>query len=57
MTAVKIEPRLKAKYKAEIKSELQSQFGFKNVNQVPGLTKIVVNMGSLTEVIGNLCWI
>ncbi|NDC48959.1 MAG: 50S ribosomal protein L5 [Micrococcales bacterium] len=45
MTTVKIEPRLKAKYKSEIKSELQSQFGFKNVHQVPGLTKIVVNMG------------
>ena len=45
MTTVKIEPRLKAKYKNEIKSELLSQFGFKNVNQVPGLTKIVVNMG------------
>lgn len=45
MTAVKIEPRLKAKYKSEIKGELQNQFGFKNVHQVPGLTKIVVNMG------------
>jgi large subunit ribosomal protein L5 len=45
MTAVKIEPRQKAKYKAEIKPELKNQFGFKNVHQVPGLTKIVVNMG------------
>jgi large subunit ribosomal protein L5 len=45
MTAVKIEPRLKAKYKSEIKGELLNQFGFQNVNQVPGLTKIVVNMG------------
>ncbi|MFM8927543.1 MAG: 50S ribosomal protein L5 [Rhodoluna sp.] len=45
MTAVKIEPRLKAKYKSEIKGELLTQFGFKNVHQVPGLTKIVVNMG------------
>ncbi len=45
MTTVKIEPRLKAKYKSEIKGELLNQFGFKNVNQVPGLTKIVVNMG------------
>ncbi|MEY3406220.1 MAG: hypothetical protein RLZZ556_292 [Actinomycetota bacterium] len=45
MTAVKIEPRLKAKYKSEIKGELLNQFGFKNVHQVPGLTKIVVNMG------------
>ena len=45
MTDVKIQPRLKTKYRTEIKSELQTQFGFKNVNQVPGLTKIVVNMG------------
>ena len=45
MTTVKIEPRLKAKCKSEIKGELLNQFGFKNVNQVPGLTKIVVNMG------------
>ncbi len=45
MTAVKIEPRLKAKYKSEIKGELLNQFGFQNVNQVPDLTKIVVNMG------------
>ena len=45
MTDVKIQPRLKARYKAEIKGELQTMFGFKNVHQVPGLTKIVVNMG------------
>jgi large subunit ribosomal protein L5 len=45
MTATKIQPRLKAKYQSEIKSELLNQFGFKNVHQVPGLTKIVVNMG------------
>jgi large subunit ribosomal protein L5 len=45
MTDVKIQPRLKARYKSEIKDELQSMFAFKNVHQVPGLTKIVVNMG------------
>ena len=38
-------PRLKAKYRTEISAELLAQFGFKNVHQVPGLTKIVVNMG------------
>ena len=38
-------PRLKAKYRSEISAELLAQFGFKNVHQVPGLTKIVVNMG------------
>jgi large subunit ribosomal protein L5 len=45
MTDVKIQPRLKTRYKNEIKDELQTMFGFKNVHQVPGLTKIVVNMG------------
>jgi large subunit ribosomal protein L5 len=45
MTDVKIQPRLKTRYKNEIKGELQSMFSFKNVHQVPGLTKIVVNMG------------
>ena len=38
-------PRLKAKYKAEIAPALQEQFGIKNVMEIPGLTKIVVNMG------------
>jgi len=45
MTGVKVQPRLKERYKSEIKNELQTQFGFTNVHQVPGLTKIVVNMG------------
>jgi large subunit ribosomal protein L5 len=38
-------PRLKAKYRAEIIAQLTEQFGFANPHQVPGLTKIVVNMG------------
>ena len=38
-------PRLKEKYRSEIVSALQEQFEFDNVMQVPGLTKIVVNMG------------
>ena len=43
--ATKVQPRLKAKYKAEIIAQLTSEFGFANPHQVPGLTKIVVNMG------------
>ncbi|MDH4466926.1 MAG: 50S ribosomal protein L5 [Bacteriovoracaceae bacterium] len=35
--------RLKEKYEKEIKKELISTFGFKNVNQVPRLEKIVVS--------------
>jgi len=38
-------PRLKARYREEILPALQSEFDIKNVMQVPGLTKIVVNMG------------
>lgn len=41
----KIQPRLKLKYREEIRAELQKQFEFGNVNQVPGLVKIVVNTG------------
>ena len=42
---VKVQPRLKTKYREEIVGKLQEQFQFENVMQVPGLTKIVVNMG------------
>jgi large subunit ribosomal protein L5 len=38
-------PRLKQKYRAEILPALHEQFGYGNVMQVPGLVKIVVNMG------------
>lgn len=38
-------PRLKEKYDAEIKTRLMDKFELKNVNAVPKLTKIVVNMG------------
>jgi large subunit ribosomal protein L5 len=38
-------PRLKARYRAEILPALREEFGYANVMQVPGLTKIVVNMG------------
>jgi large subunit ribosomal protein L5 len=38
-------PRMKARYREEILPALREQFGYANVMQVPGLTKIVVNMG------------
>jgi large subunit ribosomal protein L5 len=38
-------PRLKERYRTEIKSTLQDEFKYPNVMQIPGLTKIVVNMG------------
>ncbi len=40
-----VTPRLKTRYREEILPALQSEFDIKNVMQVPGLTKIVVNMG------------
>ncbi|SMH30954.1 large subunit ribosomal protein L5 [Rathayibacter oskolensis] len=43
--AAKVQPRLKAKYQAEIIATLKEQFGFTNVHQVPGLVKVVVNTG------------
>ena len=43
--AEKTQPRLKQTYRTEIIAKLQEEFGFTNINQVPGLTKIVVNMG------------
>ncbi|MDQ0735790.1 50S ribosomal protein L5 [Arthrobacter agilis] len=38
-------PRLKARYASEIKAALQEEFNYANVNQVPRLVKVVVNMG------------
>jgi large subunit ribosomal protein L5 len=38
-------PRLKQRYRDEIVAQLREEFGYGNVMQVPGLTKIVVNMG------------
>jgi large subunit ribosomal protein L5 len=43
--AGKIQPRLKLKYRSEIQAALGKELGLKNVHQIPGLTKIVVNMG------------
>jgi large subunit ribosomal protein L5 len=43
--AGKIQPRLKQKYNSEIKKQLQAEFGYANVMQIPGLVKVVVNTG------------
>jgi large subunit ribosomal protein L5 len=43
--ASKIVPRLKTKYADSIKSTLVEEFKYQNVNQVPRLVKVVVNMG------------
>lgn len=38
-------PRMKDKYKVEVVPALVDEFSYKNVMQVPGLEKIVVNIG------------
>ena len=44
-TEAPVRPRLKEKYRTEIAPALKGEFGYANVMQIPGLTKIVVNMG------------
>jgi large subunit ribosomal protein L5 len=44
-TEQKVTPRLKTRYREEILPALRTEFEIANVMQVPGLTKIVVNMG------------
>jgi large subunit ribosomal protein L5 len=44
-TATTDSPRLKARYRSEIRPALTEQFSYGNPHQVPGVTKVVVNMG------------
>ena len=44
--------RILAMYKTEVVPALIKEFGYKNINEVPKLEKIVLNMG-LGEVKGN----
>jgi large subunit ribosomal protein L5 len=44
-TQPRTQPRLKVRYREEILPRLREEFGYRNVMQVPRLTKIVVNMG------------
>ena len=37
--------RLKDKYVSQIAPAMQQKFGYKNVNEIPSLVKIVINMG------------
>jgi large subunit ribosomal protein L5 len=43
--AQRVPPRLKERYRSEIAPALLAEFKYPNVMQVPGITKIVVNMG------------
>ncbi|PZR56437.1 MAG: 50S ribosomal protein L5 [Candidatus Meridianibacter frigidus] len=44
--------RLKEKYRTEVRNQMVEKFGYKNLNQVPKLEKVVLNM-SVTEAIQN----
>ncbi|MFE3442541.1 50S ribosomal protein L5 [Nocardia sp. NPDC059180] len=44
-TTENVQPRLKQRYRAEIKDALNSEFDYANVMQIPGVVKVVVNMG------------
>ena len=43
--AQKVAPRLKLRYRSEIRDALQQQFDYANVMQVPTVAKVVINMG------------
>ncbi|MFJ2111622.1 MULTISPECIES: 50S ribosomal protein L5 [unclassified Streptomyces] len=45
MTATTTAPRLKLRYREEIAGKMREEFSYENVMQIPGLVKIVVNMG------------
>jgi len=44
-SSVKVQPRLKQRYRNEIRDALHKEFGYGNVMQIPTVTKVVVNMG------------
>jgi large subunit ribosomal protein L5 len=44
-TQTRAVPRLKQRYREEVVSDLREQFGLANVMEVPGVSKVVVNMG------------
>ena len=46
------ELRLKQKYNTEVRKKLQDKFGYKNVNMIPKLEKVVINM-SVGDAIAN----
>ena len=44
-TAEKVQPRLKVRYREEIRDALNQEFKYANVMQIPTVVKVVVNMG------------
>jgi large subunit ribosomal protein L5 len=44
-TVERVAPRLKQRYTDQIAEELRKEFSYGNVMQIPGVVKVVVNMG------------
>jgi len=44
-TTEKVQPRLKVRYRDEIRDALNKEFAYANVMQIPTVVKVVVNMG------------
>ncbi|UKN42680.1 50S ribosomal protein L5 [Mycobacterium lepromatosis] len=44
-TAEKVQPRLKQRYRSEIRDALNKQFSYGNLMQIPTVVKVVVHMG------------
>jgi large subunit ribosomal protein L5 len=45
MTAVSTKPRMQTLYDSSVRAQLTKKFGYKNVMEVPRITKVVINMG------------
>jgi large subunit ribosomal protein L5 len=46
------EPRLKTQYREQIRAAMKEKFGYTNDMQIPGLDKVVINMG-VGEAVGD----
>ena len=44
-STVKVQPRLKQRYRNEIRDALNKEFDYANVMQIPRVVKVVVHMG------------
>jgi len=51
LDSAKYTPRLKAQYRDTIRAALKEEFGYKNDMQIPGLEKIVLNIGCGAEAV------
>ena len=43
--AERVKPRLQKVYEEQVRAALTERFGYKNAMEVPGIEKIVLNMG------------